>query len=70
MEMEGLTFAEIDRRAAAREAKRIECVERLATILSREFDLDELRFIWGYGGVLSSIILTAFEEARARTEAK
>jgi hypothetical protein len=66
--MEGLTFAEIDRRAAAREAKRIECVERLAKVLSKEFDLDELRFIWAYGMPPSPIIVQAFEEARTRTK--
>jgi hypothetical protein len=66
--MEGLTFAEIDRRAAAREAKRVECVERLARILGKEFDLDEIRFIWGYGMPPSPIIVQAFEEARTRTK--
>jgi hypothetical protein len=64
----GLTFAEIDRRAAAREAKRIECVERLSRILAKEFDLDELRFIWGYSMPPSSVLVQAFEEARTRTK--
>jgi hypothetical protein len=66
--MEGLTFAEIDRRAAAREGKRVECVERLSKVLAKEFDLDELRFIWGYGMPPSVIIVQAFEEARSRTK--
>jgi hypothetical protein len=66
--MERLTFAEIDRRAAAREAKRIECVDRLARILAKEFDLDELRFIWAFGMPSSPIIVQAFEEARSRTK--
>ena len=38
----GPTFAEQDRIAAAREEKRRECVERLAQILSKEFDYQEL----------------------------
>jgi hypothetical protein len=66
--VEGLTFAEIDRRAAAREAKRVECVERLAKILGKEFALDELRFIWAFGMPPSPIIVQAFEEARSRTK--
>jgi hypothetical protein len=65
--VDGLTFAEIDRRAAAREAKRAEVVERLAKILAKEFDLDEIRFIWSYGGIPSPILVQAFEEARTRT---
>jgi len=64
----GPTFADQDRIAAAREAKRIEVVERLARILSREFDRDEIRFIWGYGMPASPIIVQAFEEARTRTK--
>jgi hypothetical protein len=64
----GPTFAEQDRIAAAREAKRVECVERLSRILAKEFDLDELRFIWGYGMPPSPIIVQAFEEARTRTK--
>jgi hypothetical protein len=60
----GPTFAEQDRIAAAREAKRVECVERLSRILAREFDLDELRFIWGYGMPPSPILVEAFEQAR------
>jgi hypothetical protein len=63
-----LTFAELDRRAAAREAKRVECVERLAKILAKEFDLDELRFIWSYGMPPSPILVQAFEDARTRTK--
>jgi hypothetical protein len=64
----GPTFAEQDRIATAREAKRVEVVERLAKILVREFDGDEIRFIWTYGpGLPSSILIQAFEEARSRT---
>jgi hypothetical protein len=66
--VEGLTFAEIDRRAAAREAKRVECVERLAKTLSKEFDRAELAFVWAYGMPPSPIIVQAFEEARNRTK--
>jgi hypothetical protein len=63
------TFEEQERIAAAQEAKRIEVTERLATILGKEFSLDELRFVWSYGGTFpSSIVLTAFEEARTRTK--
>jgi hypothetical protein len=62
------TWADVDRIAAAREAKRVECVERMAKALSKEFDLDELRFIWGYGMPPSPIIVQAFEEARTRTK--
>jgi hypothetical protein len=63
-----MTFADPDPVAAAREDKRVEVTERLATILGKEFSLDELRFIWNWGGTFpSSIIVTAFEEARTRT---
>jgi hypothetical protein len=65
----GMSFEEQNRIAAARELKRIEVAERLATILGKEFTLNELRFIWSYGGSIpSSIIVTAFEEARTRTK--
>jgi uncharacterized protein YgbK (DUF1537 family) len=64
----GPTFAKQDRIAAAREAKRVEVVERLAKILVREFDGDEIRFIWTYGGIPSSILVQSFEEARARAK--
>jgi hypothetical protein len=61
------TFAEQDRILAAREAKRIECVDRLSELLGKAFDADELRFIWGYGpGIPSVIIVEAFERARTR----
>ena len=40
------TFEEQDRIAAAREEKRRQCVSRLAQILSKEFDYQELVFIW------------------------
>jgi hypothetical protein len=62
------TWADVDRIAAAREAKRVECVERLSRILGKEFDLDELRFIWAFGMPPSPIIVQAFEEARTRTK--
>jgi hypothetical protein len=59
------TFEQQDRILAAREAKRIEVVERLAKILSREFDGDEIRFIWSFGpGIPSVILVEAFERAR------
>jgi hypothetical protein len=66
--MRPTTFEEQNRIAAAREAKRAEVTERLATILGKEFSLDELKFIWNWGGTFpSSIVVTAFEEARTRT---
>ncbi len=59
------TFAEQDRIAAARQAKRRECVERLATILAKEFSFDELRFIHGFD--FDAIRIEAYEQARLRT---
>ena len=60
----GPTFADLDRIAAARQAKRRECVERLAKILAKEFDLDELRFIWTFD--YDAIRIEAFEIARTK----
>jgi hypothetical protein len=61
------TFAELDRIRAAREAKRVECVERLSSLLVKEFDHDEIRFVWGFGPGLPSVILVeAFEIARTQ----
>ena len=61
------TFAERDRILAAREAKRIECVDRLSELLGKAFDADEIRFIWSYGPGIPSVILTeAFEIARTK----
>jgi hypothetical protein len=64
--MIGRKFAEQDSIRATQEAKRIEVVERLEKILSREFDGDEIRFIWTYGGIPSAILVQAFEEARTK----
>jgi hypothetical protein len=63
-------FEQQDRVRAAQEAKSRECVERLSRILAKEFDFEELKFCWGYGGLFpSSILVEAFELARgmART---
>jgi hypothetical protein len=61
------TFEQQDRILAAREAKRIECVDRLSELLSKAFDADELRFIWSYGpGIPSVILVEAFERARTK----
>jgi hypothetical protein len=35
------TWADVDRIAAARQAMRVECVERLAKVLAKEFDVDD-----------------------------
>lgn len=56
------TFAEQDRIAAARQAKRVECVGRLTQILVKEFTLDELKFVWNLPG--DAILVEAFEIAR------
>jgi hypothetical protein len=54
----------VDRIAAARQAKRRECVERLAKILAKEFDLDELRFIATFD--FDAIRIEAYEIARTK----
>jgi hypothetical protein len=63
--MERPTFEEMDRIAVARANKRAECVERLSKLLVKEFDADEVRFIWNFGpGIPSVILIEAFERAR------
>lgn len=59
-------FAEADRIRAAKEAKRVECVERLAKVLSKEFDFNELVFIWTFD--FNAVLVEAFEQARLRTK--
>jgi hypothetical protein len=54
----------VDRIAAARQAKRRECVERLSKILAKEFDLDELRFIATFD--YDAIRIEAYEIARTK----
>ena len=61
-----MTFADMDRIAAARQAKRRECVERLGKILAKEFDLDELRFIWDLN-YRDAVLSESFEIARLKT---
>jgi hypothetical protein len=56
------TWADVDRIAAARQAKRRECVERLSKILAKEFDLDELRNITTFD--YDAIRIEAYEIAR------
>lgn len=63
--MKELTFAELDQLEAERQAKRRECVERLAKILAKEFSLNELRLIQNDRG--DAIRIEAFEIARAKT---
>ena len=58
------TWADVDRIAAARQEKRRECVERLARILAKESDLDELRFIATFD--FDAIRIEAFEAARSK----
>jgi hypothetical protein len=60
------TWADVDRIAAARQAKRRECVERLAKILAREFDLGELRFIHTFD--FDAIRIEAYEIARTKAK--
>jgi hypothetical protein len=63
--MNELTFAERDRLEADRQAKRRECVERLAKVLAREFSLNELKLIQNDRG--DAIRIEAYEIARTRT---
>lgn len=62
--MEEVSFEELDRREADRQAKRRECVERLAKVLTKEFSLNELRFVQYFEG--SAILIEAFEIARSK----
>ena len=62
--MEKLTFADMDRIAAARQAKRVECVERLTKILVKEFTADELKFVWYFPA--DAIRIEAYEIARTK----
>lgn len=63
--MTALSFAEQDRREAERQAKRRDCVGRLAALLAEEFSLDELRLMWNDVG--NAILIESFEIARTRT---
>jgi hypothetical protein len=64
--MDGLTFAQMDKLAAARKAKRAECVERLEQILLDEFDAAELMFVWTVDGPDLSLVKQAIQNARAK----
>jgi hypothetical protein len=60
------TWADVDRIAAARQAKRVECVERLTKIVAKEFTLDELIFITTFD--FDQIRIEAFEAARSKAK--
>jgi hypothetical protein len=62
--MTEMTWAELDRLEADRQARRRECVERLAKILAKEFSLNELRLIQNDRG--DAIRMEAFEIARTK----
>ena len=62
--MEELTFAQLDKLEADRQAKRRECVERLARILAKEFTLNELKFIQNYPG--DALRIESYEIARVK----
>jgi hypothetical protein len=64
--MREMTFAHLDALEAERQAKRRECIERLATILAKEFSLNELRLIQNDRG--DAIRIEAYEIARSRTK--
>jgi hypothetical protein len=65
--MTEMTWEDLDRLERDRQAKRRECVERLTTILAKEFSLNELKFVQYDGGVpVGPIVLEAFERARAK----
>ena len=61
------TWADVDRIAAARQAKRVECVERLTKVVAKEFTLDEIRFIVTFD--FDQIRNEAFEAARSKAKA-
>jgi hypothetical protein len=63
-----MTWADIDRLNAEREAKKVELVERLTKVLVREFNFSEIKFIRGIE--FDSIRVEAFERARNELEAK
>jgi hypothetical protein len=64
--VEELTFAQLDKLEADRQAKKREVTERLAKILAKEFTLNELKFVQvGFG---ASILIEAFEIARSKAK--
>ena len=62
--MNEMTWADVDKLEADRQAKRRECVERLAKILAKEFSLNELKFIWNFRA--DAIRIEAYEIARTK----
>jgi len=64
--MTEMTWQDVERIETARQAKGRECVERLSKLLIKEFDVDEVRFMWNYGGMPSPILVESFEIARTR----
>ena len=61
--MTGMTWADVDRLKAEREAKKRELVERMADLLGA-FTFEEQRFIWGCES--NAILIESFEIARSR----
>lgn len=61
--MTEMTWQDVDRLEAERKQKIRDCVERLAKVLAREFDFEEIRLIQ-YGG--DAILIEAFEIARTK----
>lgn len=57
------TWADVDRIAADREAKKRELVDRLTALLVKNFDTGELRFAWFCES--DAIRIEAYERARA-----
>ena len=66
--MTELTFAELDKLAAEREAKKRELVDRLTALLVRNFDSAEVRFMWYCES--DAIRIESYERARTQLEAR
>lgn len=66
--MDGPTFADQDRIAAAREKKKYELIERLSKLYAKHLDFDELVFArsYSYGAVFNE----AYEIARTELESR
>jgi hypothetical protein len=59
-----VSFAEMDRQAADRQAKRVELVEKFSKVLAKNFSLNELKFIWNFPA--DAIRIEAYEIARTK----
>lgn len=64
--MTELTWADIDRMNAEREAKRRDVVERLSRILSKEFSVGELRFLFSLDE--PALVTEAVEIAKSKAK--